>query len=95
MRCVCLGYVVVGACSSWGSAVASGGESRIENLSPARGASAAEGPTVSMRDVQTRLDEKLEGVRRKEWRGKDKNGRPRTDYYDSGASSSACVVEGR
>ena len=47
-----------------------------------------------MRDVQTRLDEKLEGVRRKEWRGKDKNGRPRTDYYDSGASSSACVVEG-
>ena len=57
-------------------------EPKIENLPPARGASATEGPTVSMRDVQTRLDEKLEGVRRKEWRGKDKKGRPRTDYYD-------------
>ena len=57
-------------------------EPKIENLPPARGASATEGPTVSMRDVQTHLDEKLEGVRRKEWRGKDKKGRPRTDYYD-------------
>ena len=57
-------------------------EPKIGNLPPARGASATEGPTVSMRDVQTRLDEKLEGVRRKEWRGKDKKGRPRTDYYD-------------
>lgn len=57
-------------------------EPKVENLPPARGASATEGPTVSMRDVQTRLDEKLEGVRRKEWRGKDKKGRPRTDYYD-------------
>ena len=57
-------------------------EPKVENLPPARGASAAEGPTVSMRDVQTHLDEKLEGVRRKEWRGKDKKGRPRTDYYD-------------
>ena len=57
-------------------------EPKIGNLPPARGASATEGPTVSMRDVQTRLDERLEGVRRKEWRGKDKKGRPRTDYYD-------------
>ena len=57
-------------------------EPKVENLPPARGASATEGPTVSMRDVQTRLDEKLEGVRRKEWRGKDKKGRPRTDYYN-------------
>ena len=57
-------------------------EPKVEGLPPARGASAAEGPTVSMRDVQTHLDEKLEGVRRKEWRGKDKKGRPRTDYYD-------------
>ena len=57
-------------------------EAKVEGLPPARGASAAEGPTVSMRDVQTHLDEKLEGVRRKEWRGKDKKGRPRTDYYD-------------
>ena len=57
-------------------------EPKVENLPPAKGAGAAEGPTVSMRDVQTHLDEKLEGVRRKEWRGKDKNGRPRTDYYD-------------
>ena len=57
-------------------------EPKVENLPPARVASATEGPTVSMRDVQTRLDEKLEGVRRKEWRGKDKKGRPRTDYYD-------------
>ena len=57
-------------------------EPKVENLPPAKGAGAAEGPTVSMRDVQTHLDEKLEGVRRKEWRGKDKKGRPRTDYYD-------------
>ena len=57
-------------------------EPKIENLPPAKGAGAAEGQTVSMRDVQTHLDEKLEGVRRKEWRGKDKKGRPRTDYYD-------------
>ena len=57
-------------------------EPKVENLPPARVASATEGPTVSMRDVQTRLDEKLEGVRRKEWRGKDKEGRSRTDYYD-------------
>uniref|UniRef100_UPI003FA3B31F RHS repeat protein n=1 Tax=Rothia dentocariosa TaxID=2047 RepID=UPI003FA3B31F len=57
-------------------------EPKVENLPPAKGAGATEGPTVSMRDVQTRLDEKLEGVRRKEWRGKDKKGRPRTDYYD-------------
>ena len=57
-------------------------EAKVEGLPPARGASADEGPTVSMRDVQTHLDEKLEGVRRKEWRGKDKKGRPRTDYYD-------------
>ena len=57
-------------------------EPKVENLPPAKGAGAAEGPTVSMRDVQTRLDERLEGVRRKEWRGKDKKGRPRTDYYD-------------
>ena len=57
-------------------------EPKVENLPPAKGAGAAEGPTVSMRDVQTRLDEKLEGIRRKEWRGKDKKGRPRTDYYD-------------
>ena len=56
-------------------------EPKIENL-PARNAGTSERPTVSMRDVQTRLDEMLEGVRRKEWRGKDKNGRPRTDYYD-------------
>ena len=56
-------------------------EPKIENL-PARNAGTAERPTVSMRDVQTRLDEMLEGVRRKEWRGKDKDGRPRTDYYD-------------
>ena len=57
-------------------------EPKVENLPPAKGAGAAEGQTVSMRDVQTHLDEKLEGVRRKEWRGKDKKGRPRTDYYD-------------
>ena len=57
-------------------------EPKVENLPPAKGAGAAEGPTVSMRDVQTHLDERLEGVRRKEWRGKDKKGRPRTDYYD-------------
>ena len=57
-------------------------EPKVENLPPAKGAGAAEGPTVSMRDVQTHLDEKLEGVRRKEWRGKDKKGRSRTDYYD-------------
>ena len=57
-------------------------EPKVEGLPPAKGAGAAEGPTVSMRDVQTHLDEKLEGVRRKEWRGKDKKGRPRTDYYD-------------
>ena len=56
-------------------------EPKIENL-PARNAGTSERPTVSMRDVQTRLDEMLEGVRRKEWRGKDKDGRPRTDYYD-------------
>ena len=57
-------------------------EPKVENLPPARGAGAAEEQTVSMRDVQTHLDERLEGVRRKEWRGKDKKGRPRTDYYD-------------
>ena len=57
-------------------------EPKVEGLPPAKGAGAAEGPTVSMRDVQTHLDERLEGVRRKEWRGKDKKGRPRTDYYD-------------
>ena len=57
-------------------------EAKVEGLPPAKGAGAAEGQTVSMRDVQTRLDEKLEGVRRKEWRGKDKKGRPRTDYYN-------------
>ena len=57
-------------------------EAKVEGVPPAKGAGAAEGPTVSMRDVQTHLDERLEGVRRKDWRGKDKKGRSRTDYYD-------------
>lgn len=95
MSCVCLGVCRRGGARPGVVPLRPGGESRIENLPPTKGAGAAEGPTVSMRDVQTHLDEKLEGVRRKEWRGKDKKGRPRTDYYDSGASSSACVVEGR